>query len=68
MKQTRKTDATVIPWLQDFSLGITYTEHHVRAQIKAARDRGIDEWILWDPKVTYTVGALDPIKPPRGKS
>lgn len=66
LKQTRKTEATVVPWLQDFSLGITYGEQQVRAQIRAAHDRGINEWILWDPHVTYTVSALDPI--PKKKS
>ena len=30
----------------------------VRAQIRAARDAGIDEYLLWDPAVTYTAGAL----------
>ncbi|MGI8774027.1 MAG: putative glycoside hydrolase [Actinomycetota bacterium] len=62
LKQTRKTDATVIPWLQDFSLGVTYGAKQVRAQIDATYDRGIQEWILWDPKVTYTTAALDPMR------
>jgi hypothetical protein len=61
LKQTRTTEAAVIPWLQDFSLGVSYGEKQVRAQIQATYDRGIREWILWDPKVTYTVNALDPI-------
>lgn len=62
LKQTRRTDASVIPWLQDFSLGIAYGEAEVRAQIDATYDSGIDGWILWDPHVTYTVAALDPIE------
>lgn len=61
LKQTRKTDASVIPWLQDFSLGTTYGAQQLRAQIEATYDRGIKEWILWDPHVTYTTSALDPI-------
>lgn len=68
VKQTRKSDATVIPWLQDFSLGVTYGESEVRAQIKAAYDRGIKEWILWDPKVTYTASALDPFPKKKNKN
>ena len=54
------TGARVVPWLQDFSLGYTYGPAQVRAQIDAARADGIDEWILWDPGVTYSVAALDP--------
>jgi hypothetical protein len=54
----KKTDSRIIPWIQDFSLGVHYGPNEVRAQIEAARDRGIDEWILWDPSVTYTSAAL----------
>lgn len=57
--QTRGTGARVVPWLQDFTLGVDYGPNEVRAQIRAARDAGIDEWILWDPLVTYTTEALD---------
>ena len=58
-KEVRGTGARVVPWLQDFSLGVTYGPAEVRAQIEAARDVGIDEWILWDAAVTYTAEALD---------
>jgi peptidoglycan/xylan/chitin deacetylase (PgdA/CDA1 family) len=65
-KQTRGTGARVVPWLQDFSLGVEYGPAEVRAQIRAAAARGIDEWLLWDPLVTYTSDALDrhPLRPP----
>ena len=52
--------ARVLPWLQDFSLGVNYGPDEVRAQIEGARDAGIDEWLLWDPAVTYTREALEP--------
>jgi hypothetical protein len=52
------TGARVVPWLQDFSLGVTYGPAQVRAQIEASADAGIDEFLLWDPKVTYTAGVL----------
>ena len=52
------TDAKIVPWLQDFSLALTYGPAEVAAQIRAAADAGIDEWIMWDPKVTYTVAGL----------
>jgi hypothetical protein len=53
------TGAMVRPWLQDFSLGgVTYGVAEVKAQIKAAEELGFDEWLLWDPALNYTVGAL----------
>jgi hypothetical protein len=53
------TGAMVRPWLQDFSLnGVTYGVPEVRAQIKAAEEQGYTEWMLWDPALNYTVGAL----------
>lgn len=61
LEQTEASRTPVIPWLQDFSLGVSYGAREVRAQIRAAEDRGIDQWILWDPEVTYTASALDPI-------
>ena len=53
------TGARVMPWLQDFSLGVQYGEPEVRAQIDAAKAAGIDEFLLWDPNVTYTGAALE---------
>jgi hypothetical protein len=52
------TDARVVPWLQDFSLGVTYRTAEVKAQIDAAADIGIDEWLLWDAGTRYTESAL----------
>jgi len=54
----RGTGARVVPWLQDFSLGVRYGEREVRAQIDAASAVDIDEFLLWDPTVTYTGAAL----------
>jgi hypothetical protein len=58
LKAVKGTGAEVIPWIQDFSLGIHYGPREVRAQLDAARRRGIHSWILWDPSVTYTRAAL----------
>jgi hypothetical protein len=53
------TGAMGRPWLQDFSLrGVEYGVERVKAQIKAAEDKGYDEWILWDASLDYTEGAL----------
>ncbi len=60
VKQVRGTGARIVNWLQDFSYGRTYGPAEVRAQIKASRDAGVDEFILWDAAVTYTADALEP--------
>ena len=50
------------PWIQDFTLGPpTYGQAEVRAQIQAAYDVGIMEWIIWNPSTRYTVSALEPV-------
>jgi hypothetical protein len=49
------------PWIQDFSLGApSYGAAEVRAQIQAAYDAGVHEWILWNPSTRYSVDALEP--------
>jgi hypothetical protein len=51
-----------IPWLQDFTLGDPpYSSPEVRAQIQAAHDAGINEWVLWNPGSRYTESALEPV-------
>jgi hypothetical protein len=58
------TPARLVPWLQDFSLGYpAYGPYQVRQEIAAAQKDGIDEFILWDPNVTYTRDALTPNAP-----
>ncbi len=57
-KDVRGTGARVVPWLQDFSLGVDYGPAQVDAEIQATHDAGIDEYLLWDPAVTYTAAAL----------
>ncbi len=48
------TNTAVVPWLQDFSMRVNYGPDEVRAQIDAAADLGVSDWLLWDPEVTYT--------------
>jgi hypothetical protein len=57
-KAVRGTGARVVPWLQDFSLGVQYGAAQVEAEIAGARADGIDEYLLWDPAVTYTSAAI----------
>ncbi len=48
----------LVPWLQDFSLGRTYTLDDVRDQIQAARDAGSEGFMLWNAGGVYTRAAL----------
>ncbi len=45
-------------WVQDFSIGIPYGPEEVRAQIQAARDLGVDNFLLWNATVRYTEDAI----------
>ena len=45
-------------WVQDFSIGIPYGPAEVRAQIDAARDLGVNNWLLWNATVRYTPEAI----------
>jgi hypothetical protein len=51
--------AALVPWFQDFTLGITYGEKEVRAQIESAAELGVKDFLLWDAQCTYTAAALD---------
>ena len=48
----------LIPWLQDFSLGRTYTLTDVQDQIQAARLEHTKGFMLWNAAGLYTVKAL----------
>lgn len=57
---TKPMGIPLTPWLQDFSLkGVAYRDPEVRAQISAAGELGVDEWLLWNPRTVYHGGALD---------
>jgi hypothetical protein len=46
------------PWLQDFDLGGDYGKDEVRAQIKAIKELGIQEYLLWNARNVYTPEAV----------
>ena len=52
------TKARLVPWLQDFSLGRTYTAADVRAQVNAVRTLDARGFLLWNPLGLYTASAL----------
>jgi hypothetical protein len=51
-------DTVIRPWLQDFSIGHIYGAAEVRAQIQAAADLGLHEFLLWNAANYYHWGAL----------
>ncbi|MFB7668552.1 putative glycoside hydrolase [Kitasatospora sp. NPDC056138] len=57
----RKTDGTqaqVIPWLQDFSLGVHYGPKEVTDQIEAAAHDSMPSFLLWNAGARYQGEAL----------
>ncbi|WP_235948328.1 putative glycoside hydrolase [Nocardia terrae] len=56
--RTQGTAAQIIPWLQDFSLGVAYGDTQVQAQIDATHDAGYTGFFLWNPSVSYHPGGI----------
>ena len=56
--------ALLVPWLQDFSLGRTYTFADVAAQISSARAMTTGGFMLWNASGLYTSQALRGGPPP----
>jgi hypothetical protein len=54
----RGSKARLVPWLQDFSLGRTYTKADLRAQVDATRSLDTRGFLLWNPLGLYTPHAL----------
>jgi len=57
--------ATIVPWLQDFSLGRAYTPADVAAEVAAARKFHTGGFMLWNAGGTYTARMLHGGPPPR---
>jgi hypothetical protein len=57
-KAVRGHPTKLIPWLQDFSLGRTYTLADVQDQIQAARLEHTKGFMLWNAAGLYRVKAL----------
>ena len=56
--------AKIRPYLQAFSIrGVRYTSDLLRAQIQAAEDLGITDWIFWNARGVYPADAFRPAAP-----
>jgi len=55
------TTAKIRPWLQDFSAAYRYGPAEVRASIEASYDSGVQSWMLWNARGSYTYEALEPL-------
>lgn len=58
-----KTPAGIRPWIQDFTAiwvkgHIKYGEEEVKKQIKALKDNGVEEYLLWNASNRYSEGAV----------
>ncbi len=60
MRRLEGTKVKLRPWLQDFTLKVPYTPAEVRAQIDAAEELGVDEWLLWNANNRYSEDAMKP--------
>ncbi len=58
--QLRGRKARLVPWLQAFSLGRTYSLEDMRAQVEAARQAKVGGFLLWNPEGSYLPQALKP--------
>jgi hypothetical protein len=56
--QTHGEKVRIVPWLQDFSMRVTYGSEQVGEQIDAARAMHAKGFLLWNPEGIYTSGAL----------
>jgi hypothetical protein len=64
VKLTDGTATAVIPWLQAFSLRVSYGPEELRAQVEAAEANGIHSFILWNANCRYPqASALQPVAP-----
>lgn len=59
VKRLKENSHKLRPYLQDFSRGYRYGPVQVKAQILAAKENGVTNWILWNPQNNYSWEALE---------
>ncbi len=56
---TEGTRARVVPWFEDTPYRAWDRPFQIREQIRAAKEHGIDEWLMWNPGSTFTPSAYE---------
>jgi hypothetical protein len=56
----RGSHAELVPWIQDFTMGRTFTLADIQDEILAVRSSGARGYLLWNASGKYTSGALQP--------
>lgn len=59
--RTQGLPVALVPWLQDFDDGLDYGPLQVAAQINAAKELGVDGFLLWNPSSLYSVDGMVPV-------
>ncbi len=45
-----------VPWIQDFSLwGVNYGAAQLQAQVRAVKNAGYNQWMVWNPACVYNI-------------
>lgn len=58
-EQVTPSGAALLPWLQDYSVGpFVYGQRELKAQVEASRALGIESFLVWDPKATYSAAGF----------
>jgi hypothetical protein len=57
---TKDSGATIIPWLQSFSLAKKYGPAEVQAQIAGSAEAGAESFLLWNAACDYESAGLQP--------
>ncbi len=55
-QRTAGLKAKMRPWLQDFSMRVSYGAPEVRGQIQALYEHNVETYMLWNPANAYTDG------------
>lgn len=62
LANVKDTDTRIVPWIQGFSMKDEFNADYILNQIRAAKERNIDGYLIWNPNNNYemTWKALKP--------